>query len=380
MTGAVWWERSSADGAARTGILHTPHGDVPTPAFMPVGTRGAVRTLDTADLEDLGTDIVLANTYHLALRPGADAVAALGGLHRMTGWSGPMLTDSGGFQVFSLDPVVTEESLRFRSTYDGSTFDLTPESSVAVQEQLGADIAMALDVLVGLPAPRHLVEEASEQTLRWAERSARARSRADQGLFGIVQGGTELDLRARSAAATAAIGFDGYAIGGLAVGEAPEERNAAVEAVVGELPDDATRYVMGLGDTEGLLDAVARGADMFDCVIPTRLARHGKVLHPDGDFSVKLASWARSTEPLDPACACSTCRRYPRGYLRHLFAVGEATGPRLVTIHNLHYTLQLMRSVRTAIAAGTFSELHAGLVRRRRPPPSPNGATDTDCR
>ena len=182
MTGAVWWERSSTDGAARTGTLHTPHGDVPTPAFMPVGTRGAVRTLDTADLEALGADIVLANTYHLALRPGADAVAALGGLHRMTGWTGPMLTDSGGFQVFSLDPIVTEEGVRFRSTYDGSTFDLTPESSVAVQEQLGADIAMALDVLVGLPAPRHLVEEASEQTLRWAERSARARSPRRPGL------------------------------------------------------------------------------------------------------------------------------------------------------------------------------------------------------
>jgi queuine tRNA-ribosyltransferase len=337
---------------------------------MPVGTRGTVRTLDTADLEALGADIVLANTYHLALRPGADAVAALGGLHRMTGWSGPMLTDSGGFQVFTLDPVVTEEGLRFRSTYDGSGFDMTPESAVAVQEQLGPDIAMALDVLVGLPAPRHLVTEASEQTLRWAERSARARSRADQGLFGIVQGGTELDLRARSAARTAAIGFDGYAIGGLAVGEAPEERNAAIEAVVGELPDDATRYVMGLGDIEGLLDAVARGADLFDCVIPTRLARHGKVLHPEGDFSIKLARWARSTEPLDPSCACPTCRRYPRGYLRHLFAVSETTGPRLLTIHNLHYTLELLRSVRTAIAGGTFSALRADLVGRRLPPKS----------
>jgi queuine tRNA-ribosyltransferase len=324
-----------------------------------------VRCLDTADLEALGADIVLANTYHLALRPGTEAVEALGGLHRMTGWSGPILTDSGGFQVFSLDPAVTEEGVRFRSTYDGSTWDLTPEDAVTVQERLGADIAMALDVLVGLPAPRHRVEAAAEQTLRWAERSVRARRRPDRGLFGIVQGGTEPDLRARSAATIAAMGFDGFGIGGLAVGESPAERNSAVEAVVPELPEDATRYVMGLGDTEGLFDAVARGADLFDCVIPTRLARHGKVLHPDGDFSVKLARWARSTEPLDPDCGCSTCHRYTRGYLRHLFAVREATGPRVVTIHNLHYTLELMRSMRTAIDVGTFSGLHATVVRRR---------------
>ncbi len=323
MSRAVWWERSSGTARPDRDPAHPARRRAHAGVHAGGHPRRGAHPRHRQTWRTLGADIVLANTYHLVLRPGADAVAALGGLHRMTGWTGPMLTDSGGFQVFSLDPVVTEEGC---GSAPPTTGPPSPDARV-----VGGGTGAAGGGhrhgprRAGRPAGAAgtVVEEASEQTLRWAERSARARTRADQGLFGIVQGGTELDLRARSAAGTAAIGFDGYAIGGLAVGEPPEERNAAVEAVVGELPDDATRYVMGLGDTEGLLDAVARGADLFDCVIPTRLARHGKVLHPDGDFSVKLARWARSTEPLDTACACSTCARYPRGYLRHLFAVGE---------------------------------------------------------
>ncbi len=365
MRAAVWWEPEASDGAARTGILHTPHGDVPTPAFMPVGTRGVVRALGSDDLEALGVDILLANTYHLMLRPGAEVVAALGGLHAMMGWTGPVLTDSGGYQVFSLDPEMSEEGVRFRSSYDGTRFGLNPEAAVAVQETLGADIAMALDVLVGLPAPRERVAAAMEQTVRWAQRSIRARRRDDRALFGIVQGGTDPELRTRSAEATASLGFDGYGIGGLAVGEAVAERNAAIETVVAALPATAPRYVMGLGDTEGLFDAVARGADLFDCVIPTRLARHGKVLHPDGDYSIKLARWAVSTEPLQQGCGCTICGRYSRGYLRHLFATREMTGPRLVTIHNLHYTLSLMETMRRAIRQGKFAATHTASVARR---------------
>ena len=278
MTAPVWWEAGASDGPARSGTLHTPHGDVPTPAFMAVGTRGTVRGVGAEDLESLGADIVLANTYHLMLRPGAEVVAGLGEIHGFMAWQRPILTDSGGFQVFSLDPDVDEEGVRFRSSYDGSPVALTPEGAVAVQESLGSDIAMMLDVLVGLPSSRAVVTAAMERTLRWAARALAAKRRDDRALFGIVQGGVDPELRRRSAEETAALGFPGFGIGGLAVGEDPGERNAAIDVVTSVLPADAPRYVMGLGDTEGLLDAVARGCDLFDCVIPTRLARHGKVL------------------------------------------------------------------------------------------------------
>ncbi len=361
----VWWEPVHADGAARTGILHTPHGPVPTPAFMPVGTRAAVRLVGAEDLEGIGTDIVLANTYHLMLRPGEDVVAGLGEVGAFMGWGGPVLTDSGGFQVFSLKPRLDEEGVRFRSSYDGAPVTLTPERAVAIQEALGSDIAMVLDVLVGNPSPRPVVVEAMERTLRWAERAVGARTRDDRALFGIVQGGVDPELRAASARGTAALGFAGFGIGGLAVGETPQERNLAIEAVVPELPAAAPRYVMGLGDTEGLVDAVARGVDMFDCVIPTRLARHGKVLHPDGDFSIKRSAMARSGEPLDPDCRCSTCARYSRGYLRHLFNTGEQLGHRLVTLHNLTYTLDLLARLRHAISTCTFTATAAAILTRR---------------
>lgn len=362
---SVTWRHGQSDGTARSGYLETPHGEVATPAFMPVGTRGTVKTLDSEDLERAGAQMVLANTYHLMLRPGADVVAKLGELHTFMSWNGPILTDSGGYQGFSLDPDISEEGVSFKSVYDGSRVELTPEGAVEVQEALGADVAMVLDVLIGLPASREDTIAAMEQTLRWAERSLRARGRSDRALWGIVQGGSDPDLRARSAAATAKLGFTGFGIGGLSVGETAEARNRAVEAAVPELPETAPRYVMGLGDTEGLLDCIARGVDLFDCVLPTRLARHGKALSRDGDFSMKRAEWIRSEGPIDAECRCVACRRYSRGYLRHLVATGEFLGPRLLSIHNLTYTLELMADTRNAIAAGTFDQFRTDTLARR---------------
>jgi queuine tRNA-ribosyltransferase len=332
---------------------------------MPVGTRGTVKTLDSEDLEKAGADMVLANTYHLLLRPGPATVAALGELHGFMAWSGPILTDSGGFQVFSLEPHIAEGGVTFRSTYDGSRVELTPESAVRIQEQLGSDIAMILDVLIGLPASRAETEAAMEQILRWARRALDARTRKDTALWGIVQGGGDMELRARSAAATAELGFPGFGIGGLSVGEPAEVRNRAVEMVIGELPVSAPRYVMGLGDTEGILECVARGVDLFDCVLPTRLARHGKVLTRDGDFSMKLARWAEDGRSIDPGCRCIACTRYSRGYIRHLFATRELLGLRLLSIHNLTYTLDLMRRIREAITGGRFSVFRDEVIRRR---------------
>jgi len=371
VTPPVTWHETARDGAARTGILRTPHGDVATPAFMAVGTRGSVKTVDVDDLEALGAQIVLANTYHLMLRPGADVVAAVGEIQRFMGWDAPVLTDSGGYQVLSLQPKITERGLVFRSTYDGSTVDLTPEAAVAVQETLGSDIAMALDVPVALPATPEATEAAMERTLRWAARTLQARRRDDRAVFGIVQGGADPDLRARSAAATAALsvdgqGFAGFGIGGLAVGESAVERDRALVAAVPELPPSRARYVMGLGDTEGILAAVARGIDLFDCVIPTRLARHGKALTSVGDLSIKRAEFRLDAGPLDPHCACATCQRYATGYLRHLIVTKEPTGRRLLTMHNLSYTYRLMADARAAIAAGRFARFRAQVVERRR--------------
>ncbi len=353
------------DGVARTGELATAHGVVETPAFMPVGTRAVVRALDVRDLRETGARIVLSNTYHLMLRPGADIVAGAGGLHGFMSWDGPILTDSGGYQVFSLEPKVTEQGVRFQSTYDGSYVDLTPEGAVRVQEQLGPDIAMILDVLVGLPSPRVVVREAMERTLRWAERAREAHLRKDQLLFGIVQGGTDLELRAESARRTAELGFPGFGIGGLSVGEPPEERNQALAAAVAELPNNKPRYVMGLGDTEGILEAIARGADMFDCVLPTRLARHGKALTRDGDFNIKRAEFARSAEPIDAECSCFTCQTYSRSYLRHLVMTGELTAHRLLSIHNLTFTLDVVAGARASIAVGAFEKFRLDHLTRR---------------
>ncbi len=356
---------TGADGPARAGVLHTPHGVFETPGFMPVGTRATVRSLDSEDLRSVGSQMVLANTYHLLLRPGAELVSELGGLHRFMGWDGPILTDSGGFQIFSLEPKITEEGAVFRSTYDGSRVELSPEDAVAVQQLLGPDIAMVLDECIGLPAPRQAVERAMHRTLRWAERSLASHTRADQALFGIVQGGVDPDLRAESARSTADLGFAGFGIGGLSVGEPPEERNQALEAALAELPTDKVRYVMGLGDTEGVLDAVGRGADMFDCVLPTRLARHGKVLTPTGDFNIRRAEFRADGDPLQADCPCPTCATYSRAYLRHLVMTGELTAMRLLSMHNLTYTLGVLREARQAILEGRFETFRLDHRSRR---------------
>ena len=368
MTGPVVYRTEKTDGKARLGLLTTPHGEVATPNFMPVGTRAAVRALDSRDLVEVGSQMVLANTYHLMLRPGAAAVAELGGLHTFMAWSGAMLTDSGGYQVFSLDPRIDEEGVAFQSTYDGTYVQLTPEEAVRIQEDLGADIAMVLDVCIGLPAPRPEVEAAMERTQRWAERALAVHTRPDQALFGIVQGGTDDELRARSAAATAALGFPGFGIGGLSVGESAEDRNRALDVVIAELPSGKPRYTMGLGDSEGVLAAVARGVDLFDCVWPTRLARHGRVLTPDGDFNLKRAEHRLSELPLQDGCPCLTCSMYSRAYLRHLLTTREISIHRLISLHNLTYTMRLMQDVRSAIAAGRFTEFHAATIARRLSP------------
>lgn len=336
---------------------------------MPVGTRGTIRALCTHELAGLtsGTgvspEVMLANTYHLMLRPGAAAVGALGGLHRFSGFGGHMLTDSGGYQVFSLEPRVTDAGAEFRSTYDGSTHLLTPESAVHVQEQLGADIQMVLDVCAPLPSDRRVLGEAVERTALWAERARLAHTRvADQALFGIVQGGTDTDLRTSSAERTVALDFDGYAIGGLSVGERRSQMLPALEAALAVLPEGQPRYLMGVGDPVTVIEAVARGVDMFDCVLPTRLARHGTLLTDSGRLNIKRAEFAASDEPVSPTCGCATCHRYSRGYLRHLMAVGEPAGATLCTIHNLTWMLDLVGRIRQAIASQQLDALARELA------------------
>ena len=366
MTSPVWWEPVSSDGRARAGVLHTPHGPVLTPGFMPVGTRAAVRGVDVDDLAAVGARMVLANTYHLMLRPGAGVIERLGGLHDFWGWRGPILTDSGGYQVFSLSPRLTEEGAEFRSTYDGSRVNLTPENAVRIQEALGPDIAMALDVCVGLPAAPEVVRAGLDLTLRWAERSLSRHQRPDQALFGIVQGGIDPDLRGLSARETAALGFPGFGIGGLSVGETATDRAVALDAALLELPHAKPRYVMGLGDPAGVLDAVMRGADLFDCVWPTRLARHGRILTPEGDFNLRRAEFASDARPLQSGCLCFTCQTHHRAYLRHLLASNELSAFRLLSIHNLHYTLGLFADARRAILDGGFGEFTRSMSSLRK--------------
>ncbi len=370
MAAPVSYQLLASDGEARRGRITTPHGTVETPAFMPVGTRAAVKTLDVRDLTETGAQMTLANTYHLMLRPGAGLVERMGGLHRFMAWDGPVLTDSGGYQIFSLDPAVDERGARFRSVYDGSAATLTPEDSVRVQEQLGPDIAMALDVCIRLPAPRAEAEEAMLRTLRWLERAVAVHARPDQALFGIVQGGVDPDLRAESARRTAGLGVAGFGIGGLSVGEPPAERNRAVEAAVAHLPAGAVRYVMGLGDLDGMLDSVARGVDLFDCVWPTRLARHGKVITRRGDYGIRGAAYAADERPLDGECPCAVCRVHTRAYLRHLAVVKETGMQRLLSIHNLTVTQNLLADARAAIERGDFHRFRREAAAARRPPPA----------
>ena len=353
------------DGAARATTITTARGTVITPAFMPVGTRGTVRAVETEDMEALGAQIVLGNTYHLLFRPGADLVESMGGIHGFSDWSGHVLTDSGGYQVFSLEPKVTDEGVTFSSTYDGDTYHLTPEGAVDIQLQLGSDIQMVLDQCPPLPSSDEVVREATERTTAWA---ARARQHfldvapAGRYQFGIVQGGVSSAMRAESARAIVDIGFDGYGIGGLSVGESRHDMLPALEAAIAELPADAPRYLMGLGDPVGIVESIARGVDLFDCVLPTRLARHGTLLTSEGRLNIKNRRFADDAGSIDPTCACRVCARYSRAYLRHLHNVNEPTAPRLATLHNLAWILSLTDRARQAILDGTLSALRAEIA------------------
>jgi queuine tRNA-ribosyltransferase len=345
-------------GRARAGRLTTPHGEIETPAFMPVGTLGAVKAMTRAALHEVGAQILLANTYHLMLRPGDDVVARLGGLHGFTGWSGPFLTDSGGYQVFSLAALrqLSEEGVRFQSHIDGSRHMLTPERSIEVQMNLGADLIMAFDECPPYPAPREAVDEATARTTRWAERSRNAHRRPDQWLFGIVQGGVHLDLRERSARELLALDFPGYAVGGLSVGEPKDDRDRVLEHLDPILPETKPRYLMGVGTPDDIVESVARGIDMFDCVLPTRNARNGQLFTRAGRLSIRNARYREDPRPPDPDCPCSTCRSVSRAYLRHLHLAGEITAAVLMTTHNLFHYLDTLQRMRQSILLGRFEE------------------------
>jgi len=352
----------NVDGAARAGTVTLARGTYATPTFMPVGTRGAVKYLSAADYDRLGAQIVLGNTYHLMLRPGADVVETMGGLAAFAGWTGLTLTDSGGFQVFSLDPDVDDDGVTFKSTYDGEMVRFTPERAVEVQQLLGADIQMALDVCPPLPSSDDTIDEAMRRTEMWARRARAAHTRADQSLFGIVQGGISESRRRISAEQIVAIGFDGYGIGGLSVGETRAEMLPALAAALERLPADRPRYLMGVGDPASMIEAVALGVDQFDCVLQTRLGRHGTALTSRGRVNVKRAEFIASDDPIDAACTCDVCSRHSLGYVRHLFQVGEPTASRLVSLHNVAWTLALMQNARSSIIEGTFERFRRGVL------------------
>ncbi len=351
----VTLEVVARDGAARAGVAHTARGTYRTPCFMPVGTRGAVKYLSAADYDRLGVEIVLANTYHLMLRPGAEVVDRFGGVGRFAGWNGLTLTDSGGFQVFSLEPKVDDDGVTFRSVYDGSTHRLTPESAVATQEQLGADIQMVLDVCPPLPSPPAVVDLAVERTAAWAARARAAHRRDDQALFGIVQGGLDPDLRAESTTFIASLPFDGICIGGLAGDETPEQRDAALDIAVPLLADDPRpRYLMGLGSPADLLEAVHRGVDLFDSVLPARVARNGQLWIPGGRINARNRQFLDDPRPVQEDCPCLLCRSFSRAYVAHLFRANELLAYRLATCHNLTFTLDFMARIRAAIRVGNL--------------------------
>lgn len=359
---------------ARAGTLRTPHGDVPTPAFMPVGTRGTVKALAVSDLRECGARIVLANTYHLYLRPGEETLRAAGGVARFTGWNGPMLTDSGGFQVVSLSDLRTidEDGVTFRSHLDGSTHRLTPEAAVRIQRAIGADVMMALDVppLPGAPAAE--VAEANRLTAAWARRAAREFERTaqecasgrPQALFGIVQGGFDAESRRQSAAALVELDLPGYAAGGLSLGEDKELTREMLQVTLDRLPADRPRYLMGMGTPEDLVDGISRGVDLFDCVLPTRNARNGQAFTSCGAVNLRLERHARDFGPLDTDCLCETCRGYTRAYLRHLLKTGEMLGARLVSLHNVYFYLNLVRTLRDALIRGNFEEARSRILGR----------------
>lgn len=355
-----------ARSAARVGVITTAHGTVITPAFMPVGTQGTVKSLSSEDLEAVGASIILCNTYHLYLRPGHQLIDRLGGLHQFMNWNRPLLTDSGGFQIYSLGALrrIREEGVSFQSHLDGSAHLLTPEAAVEIQEALGADIIMCLDECVPYPASRDYSRQSLSLTTRWAERCRRAHTRKDQALFGIVQGGMFPDLRAQSAREITSLDFEGYALGGLSVGETKEQMYDMVDHTLPFLPREKPRYLMGIGTPQDLLENVKRGIDLFDCVMPTRHARNGMLFTSFGSLVIKNAQYADDPRPVDPQCGCYTCRNYSRAYLRHLFMAKEILSSRLNTIHNLFYYLTLMRNLREAIETGTLEEFSAEFYTR----------------
>jgi queuine tRNA-ribosyltransferase len=351
------------DGRARRGRLTLALGTVETPAFMPVGTYGSVKAMSPDDLRSVGAQVVLGNTFHLWLRPGLGVIEAHGGLHRFMGWQGPILTDSGGFQVFSLGEMrkITEEGVRFRSPVNGDACFLSPEESMRIQHVLDSDIAMIFDECTPYPADHRRADESMQLSLRWAERSRRAHEGNGNALFGIIQGGMYEDLRDASLKGLTDIGFDGYAIGGLSVGEPKEDMQRALRHSAPGLPAGAPRYLMGVGTPADIIDAVANGIDMFDCVLPTRNARNGWIFTRNGTIRLRNARYREDTGPLDPACACHTCRNFSRAYLHHLQRINEILGAHLNTVHNLFYYQELMRELRESISAGRFSEYVDGL-------------------
>lgn len=352
---------------ARLGQLRTARAVIETPTFMPVGSLGPVKGLEPDDLQNLGFRLMLNNAYHLYLRPGHKIVAELGGLHAFTGWPGAILTDSGGFQIFSLAKLckVTDDGVTFQSHIDGSTHFITPETAIEIEEALGADIIMAFDECVALPASRDAICEGVRRTKLWAERCQASRRRTDQALFGIVQGGLDPDLRVASARDLVGLGFEGYAVGGLSVGESKSDMYAMLDVTVPELPDDKPRYLMGVGLPEDLVEGVARGIDLFDCVVPSRHGRTGWLFTGAGRVVIKQAQYRRDERPIDPDCGCSVCNRYSRAYLHHLFNVKEMLGSRLNTIHNLWYFADLMRKIRSSIERGTFLAFREEFYRTR---------------
>lgn len=357
------FELHKTDGAARLSTFSTPHGSIDMPAFAPVGTLANVKTLEPRDLEELGASLVLSNTYHLYLRPGHELVERMGGLHSFMGWHGPMLTDSGGYQVFSLAHrrKLDEDGVTFRSHIDGSQHRFTPERVMEIEQALGADIAMVLDECPD-PLDRAYNEIALARTHRWAERCQQAHQRPDQALFGIVQGGIFPELRQQSAEFLTSLDLPGYAVGGLAVGETKEQMYSTLDVTCPHLPVHKPRYLMGVGAPEDIVEAVYRGIDFFDCVLPTRIARNGAVLTPSGRINIRNAEYAEAEGPIDEACSCYTCRTFSRAYLRHLFKAKEITGLRLATIHNLHYMLRLMESIREAIREDRFDEFRTHFL------------------
>ena len=367
------WTQHATDGAARAGVLHTAHGDIATPVFMPVGTAGTVKAMTADAVRSTGAGLVLGNTYHLMLRPGAARVAALGGLHRFMDWPGPILTDSGGFQVMSLTGLrkMDEDGVTFRSHLDGSPHRLTPEISTHIQDQLDATITMAFDECTPFPATEPVVRKSMELSMRWAARSRAAfRPRTGYGQFGIVQGGVHPELRERSVNALIPLGFEGYAIGGLAVGEGQDAMFATLDTTAPQLPAGQPRYLMGVGTPDDLVGSVLRGVDMFDCVMPTRAGRTARAYTSRGVLNMRNARHADDGTPLDPGCPCPACTRHSRAYLHHLFRAGEILGAMLLTWHNLTYYQSLMRGMRTAILEGRLAE-HAASVRAGWGPSAP---------